>query len=161
VRIALLHPTGADPLARDLLAADADVTLLRGRPLPRLLTGRRGYDEQLGLVPTLALALVRDRFDVAHAFFAAGAWAATKARRLGGPPVIFTLTDPPTREQLVARRYRLALHTAAARAADACTVPSPAAAEAFTRYLLRAPELITDPAQTLALYRRLIGGQTP
>jgi hypothetical protein len=156
MRVALLDPTDQpDGLADALAQAGDDVAVVSGHPLPRALTDRRGYEEHLGTVPSMVAGLVRGGFDVAHAFDPASAWAAVIARRLGGPPVLFSLARAPTREWLVARRYRLAIAVRAAAEADACSVPSDAAAVAFRRYLLRKPNVVAEPESYRQLYHEV------
>jgi phosphatidylinositol alpha-mannosyltransferase len=171
MRIALLHPTywpevrrGAERLVHDLAGwlagvghevtlltthrertttADEDgVRVVRMRRPPDRLFERRAYELYLGTAPAQAYGLLRDRFDVAHAFFPGSGWAALRARRYGGPPVVYSNMGIPTREYLVGARYRLPMHVQLARHAAACTVLSEAAARPFRRYLLRDPEVI-------------------
>ena len=156
MRVALLDPTDQpDGLADALAQAGDEVTVVSGQPLPRAFTDRRGYEERLGTVPSLVARLARGGFDIAHAVHPASAWGAVLARRLGGAPVLFSLASPPTREWLVARRYRLAIAVRAAGEADACSVPSPEAALAFRRYLLREPTLAGEPRSYRELYRQV------
>ena len=140
MRVALLR--APRDLAASLADTGDDVTLVRARRPPRFLTARRGYDEDLGLVPATMAELLRGGFDVAHAFSGVDAWAAVRARALGGPPVVFTLARAPLRQDLVARRYRLAMTVAAATGAERCSVLSARAAAAFRRYLLRDPDVV-------------------
>ena len=171
MRVALLHPTywpevrrGAERLVHDfaawLTAAGHEVTVVTThrasaatthedgfrvvrawRPPDRIMR-RRAYEDYLGTIPTQIFGVVSGRFDVAHAFFPVSGWAALKARSLGGPPVVYSKLGIPTREDLVARRYRLQMNLELAREAAACSVLSDAAAEPFRRYLLRDPEVI-------------------
>ena len=170
MRIALLHPTywpevrrGSERLVHDLATwltgAGHDVTVLtthraRGetaheggfrvvrawRP-PDPLFERRAYEAYLGAAASQAWTLTRERVDVAQAFAPVSGWAALRARR-DGMPVVFSHMGIPTREYLVRSRYRLPMHVELAREASACTVLSQVAAEAFSRYLLREPEVI-------------------
>jgi glycosyltransferase involved in cell wall biosynthesis len=110
---------------------------------PPQLQPLRWYEHHLANVPALVVELVRGDFDVAHVHFPSDGWAAALARRLGGPPFAFTLHGMPTREYLVARRYRLEMLQRVVAAAGACTVGSEAAALPFRRYLLREPEVIS------------------
>lgn len=171
MRVALLHPTywpevrrGSERLVHDVAAGlsqrGAEVTVLttgpsratvgredgftvvRARRAPARVAGRRHYADHLGVVPAQLYGLLRRRFDVAHAFYPVDAWAAVRARRLGGPPVVFSIHGILTREWLVRRRYRLPMALAAAREAAACTVLSEAAAGPCRRYLLREPEVL-------------------
>jgi len=170
VRIALLHPTywpevqrGSERWIHDLgivLAGRGhDVTVLTTHPGPfsadsedgiRVVRSRRLpqpptlglHEDWLGNVPTLAWHLLRGNFDLAHAFHLSSAWTAVQVHRAGGPPVAFNFQGMPTREHLVARRYRLEmLQTVVASGAASCMI-SEAAAELFRRYLLREPEIL-------------------
>src|SRR5690349_7720548 len=135
MRIALLHPTywpevrrGSERLVHDVATALSrrghEVSVLtthRGRTELELEDGirvmrsrrppslpRTGDLEYFTLnAPITALRLLQGDFDLAHAFFPVDAWAATKARRLGGPPVAFSFHGIPDRNYLVARRRRL------------------------------------------------------
>jgi phosphatidylinositol alpha-mannosyltransferase len=147
-------------LARWLAAAGHEVTVLtthraatssadedgfrvvRAWRPPDELFQRRAYEDYLGSAASQTYALLREEFDVAHAFFPVSGWAALKGRQLGGPPVVYSNMGIPTRRYLVRARYRLAMHVELAREAAACTVLSDAAAEAFRRYLLREPEVV-------------------
>lgn len=176
MRIALVSPTywpevrrGSERVVHDLGAALAqrghEVTLItshRGRSTrevedgftvlrswrPPNLPGTTPYEYHLLNTPSVFWRMARGGFDVAHSFFPADSWAAVLARRFGGPPVIATMHGVPTREYLVARRYRLQMLQATVRRADACTVLSEAAARPYRRYLLREPEVL--PAGVVA-----------
>jgi len=117
------------------------------RPPDRLLQ-RRAYEDFLGAVPSQALALVNSDFDVAHAFHPVSAWAALRARRLGGPPVVFSILGIPIRRYLVERRYRMEMNLEVARDAAAVSVLSEAAAHAYRRYLLRDPLVVPPGVRT-------------
>lgn len=170
MRIALLQPCywpevrrGTERLVHDLgttLAARGhEVTLItshaRGREWSledgmRVLRTRRPpkfpplrwYEDHLDSVPAAMLALLRGRFDVAHAFHPAYAWGTAKAKRLGGPPFVFSFHGIPERAYLVRRRYRLEMLKTGIRAADRVTVLSGAAAVPFRRYLLVEPQVL-------------------
>jgi glycosyltransferase involved in cell wall biosynthesis len=170
MRVALLHPTywpevrrGSERLIHDLAVSLAElgdepaivtshpgastrtiedgVEVIRAHRLPephRL----RFYEHHLVNVPNVVMRLLRDRFDLAHAFYPSDAWAAVKARRLGGPPVVFSFHGIPAREHLVQRRGRIEMIKAATAEAAATTVLSDAAADAFRRYLLARPQVL-------------------
>lgn len=170
MRIALLHPTywpevrrGSERLVHDLGVVLAgrghEVTLLtshRGPPRTSVEEGVRVvrcwapakvplfglHEDHLGVVPNVLWRLPRGGFDVAHAFFLADAWAAVRARRLGGPPVVFSFHGIPTREFLVMRRGRLEMMQGTVAGAAARTVLSEAAARPFRRYLLDEPRVL-------------------
>lgn len=170
MRIALVHPTywpevrrGSERVIHDLGAALAarghEVTLLTTHAGPsseavedgmRVRRARRppqppglaAYEYHLTSAPAAYWRLRRGGFDVAHCFFPTDAWAALRARERGGPPVVATNHGVPTREYLVARRYRLDMQLRIAREADECTVLSEAAARPYRRYLLRDPVIL-------------------
>jgi phosphatidyl-myo-inositol alpha-mannosyltransferase len=171
MRVALLHPTywpevrrGSERMIHDLGTSLAErgheVTLLtshrarrsvgvedgikivrRWRP-PDGLPLTRAFEYHLPNALNAFAGLARDQFDVAHAFFPVDAWAAVQARRLGGPPVVFSFNGIATREYLVARRYRLETIQRVLRGVSAVTVLSEAAARSFRRYLLTDPVVL-------------------
>lgn len=170
MRIALLHPTywpevtrGSERLIHDLAGTLAsrghEVTILTSHPgAPstdredsyRVVRSRRWpqpptfglHESFLGNVPNVVWRLLRGRYDVAHAFHLSDAWGATRARSMGGPPVVFSYHGIPTRHHLVARRYRLEMMQQVVSGAAACTVLSEAAADPFRRYLARDPRVV-------------------
>ncbi len=180
MRIALLHPTywpevlrGSERIVHDLgveLAGRGhDVTLLtshRGRSTDsveegmRVIRARRPprppgagvYEHHIVNAPNVARFLRAEPFDVAQAFFPVDAWVAVKLRRRGGPPVVATAHGIPTRQYLVARRYRLEMLRTVAGGAGECTVLSEAAAEPFRRYLFRDPRVL-PPGVLVDRYR--------
>jgi len=163
VRIALLAPTywpevtrGSERVVHDLAVLLAgrghDVTLLTSHPgagtvtveegvrvvrdrRPRKLDRLRFYEDQVETAPAQIARMIRGDFDVAAAFHNASAWAAVRARRLGGPPVAFCYHGLPTRSYLVDRRYRIEMMRAAIDGAAMTTVLSEAAAVAMRRWL--------------------------
>jgi glycosyltransferase involved in cell wall biosynthesis len=167
MRIALLQPTywpevrrGSERLVHDLAVTlekrGHDVTLLtshragptvareegvrvvrRWRPpeCPPLTT----YEHHVANIPGVVWELLRGDYEVAHAFFGPDAWAALKARRWGGPSVIFSFHGIPNRRYLVRRRYRLELIETAARESADVSVLSGAAVDPFRRYFAREP----------------------
>jgi glycosyltransferase involved in cell wall biosynthesis len=170
MRVALLQPCywpevrrGTERVVHDLGAALAqrghDVSLITSHPgpgtrtvedgvtivrtrRPRALSPLRWYEDHLSSVPSMTRHLLAGRYDVAHAFHPAYAWGAVKARRLGGPPVVFSFHGIPERGYLVRRRYRLEMLQTTVAGADAVTVLSETAAEVFERYLLRRPTVL-------------------
>ena len=170
MRIALLQPCywpevrrGTERLVHDLGVVLAgrghEVTLITSHPgrtsrkveegveivrvrRPPSFPPLRWYEDHLNSVPGAMLALLRGRFDVAHAFHPAYAWGAAKARRAGGPPFVFSFHGIPERRYLVQRRYRLEMIKLAISEAERVTVLSHAAATPFRRYLLAEPEVL-------------------
>jgi glycosyltransferase involved in cell wall biosynthesis len=167
MRIALLHPTywpevrrGSERLAHDLGAAlvrrGHEVTLLTSHEAPtagavedgmRVVRDRRPpsppgahlYEDHLATAPATIWRLVRGDFDLAHALYPLSGWAASRARRLGGPPFALSIHGILRREYLVERRYRLEMLKAAIAGAAVTSVLSDAAAEPFRRYALGNP----------------------
>ncbi|MBA2298409.1 MAG: glycosyltransferase family 4 protein, partial [Actinobacteria bacterium] len=122
-------------------ATEDGIRVVRARRLPQPPTfGLNEY--HLGNVPNVIGALVRGRFDVAHAFQLSDAWAAAKALRFGGPRFAFSFHGMPTRAHLVNRRYRPEMLEYVLRRASAFSVLSEAAAAPFHRYLLRKPRIL-------------------
>lgn len=170
VRVALLNPSywpevrrGSERVVHDLAVTLAgrghEVTILTSHPgrrsvdleegftvvrsrRPRRISLLHPYEDHLVNVPSVVRELRPGRFDIAHAFHPADAWAACHARRLGGPPLVFSFHGTPAREYLVARRYRLEMLQRVVHEAAAVTVLSEAAAAPFRRYLLREPEIV-------------------
>jgi len=171
MRVALLHPSywpevrrGGERLVHDVARGMArrghEVTVLtshRARATTRMEEGvrvvrsyrpptklmhRRAYEYHLTNVPTAFARTLAGSYDVAHAFFLPDAWAAVRARALGGPPVVYSFIGIPTREWAVAQRYRLPMVIEAVEEAAAVTVLSEAAAEPFRRFLLREPTVV-------------------
>jgi phosphatidyl-myo-inositol alpha-mannosyltransferase len=126
---------------RTTASTEDGITVVRFRRLPRPpLLGL--HELHVENVPTLVSRLLHGRFDLTHAHFPADGWAAVLARRLGGPPVVFTLHGIPTRRHLVARRRRLEMVSTTVSEAAAVTTVSEAAARPLRRYLLREPRVI-------------------
>src|SRR5213592_3027715 len=164
MRIALAHATywpevrrGSERLVHDLGATLAtrghEVTLLTSHRSRRSIRDEGGvrvvrrwrppraralsrYEMLIESAPGLVVELLRERFDLVHAFSVVDGWAAGLAGpRLGGLPVIFSFHGIPTRRYLVSRRYRLEMITAAIDRSAATTMLSDAAAEVARRYL--------------------------
>ncbi len=102
----------------------------------------RFYEDHVETTPALFARLAAGRFDVAAAFHNASAWAAVRARRVGGPPVAFCYHGLPTRFYLVERRYRIELMRSAITGAAATAVLSDAAAVAMRRWLQCEPRVL-------------------
>jgi phosphatidylinositol alpha-mannosyltransferase len=170
MRIALLHPTywpevrrGSERLAHDLGAALAgrghEVTLLTSHDAAtthsledgmRVIRERRPprppgvhlYEDHLETVPAAVWRVLRGRFDLVHALLPVAGWAASRARRMGGPPYVLSVHGILNREYLVNRRYRLEMLRTAMAGAAATSVLSEAAAEPFRRYGLGDPVIL-------------------
>ena len=67
-------------------------------PPPAPARARAATSTFIETAPVAALRLLRGRFDVAHAFYPPRRLAAVEARRLGGPPVVFSFHGIPTRD---------------------------------------------------------------
>ena len=187
MRIALCHPTywpevrrGSERVVHDLGVGLAqrghDVTLMTSHRAPSRTTVEEGvrvvrawrppglpparwYESFLLNAPGLAIRLARGRFDLAHGFFPSDSWAATRAHAIGGPPTVVTFHGTPTREYLVARRYRLEMIQQTLARAAAVTVLSAPAAAAVRRYLLVDPFVL--PAGVVAELFRSPQERTP
>ena len=170
MRVALLQPCywpevrrGTERLVHDLGVTLArrghEVTLITSHPLatrrseeegisvlrlrrPPRFPPLRWYEDHVDSAPAAVAALISGRFDVAHAFHPAYAWAAIRAARFGAPPVAFSFHGIPERGYLVQRRYRLEMMQRIVAEAAAVTVLSDRAAEVFRRYLLREPVVL-------------------
>jgi glycosyltransferase involved in cell wall biosynthesis len=170
MRITLVQPTfqPAAPGATDwhvrdlsisLAARGHDVTVLTGhrrrssierhsgvrvvrRWRPPQLRPLSWYDDHVADAPGTVWHLCRGAYDIAHAFSPAAGWAALEARRLGGPPVVFSYHRVATRPDLVRRRYRLEMLEALTREAHLVSVPSGAAARAFRACFGRDPVVL-------------------
>lgn len=170
MRVALLLPTywpevtrGSERLVHDLGVQLADrgheVTVLtthRGRPRAAIEDGlmvrRRWrppevgpltwYEHHIATIPGAVRALAGGSFDLAHACFLTDAWAAARARPLGGPPFVYSIHGIPTRSFLVARRRRLEMVERALATARWTSVLSEAAADPLRRYLAHEPKIL-------------------
>jgi phosphatidylinositol alpha-mannosyltransferase len=111
---------------------------------PPALPGLSWYEDHVVNIPTAVWRLLRGDFDVAHALFPADAWAAMQARRLGGPPYVFSIHGIVNRRGLVRRRYRIEMFRQAAGGAMATSALSEAAVEPLRRYLI-APDPVVLP----------------
>jgi glycosyltransferase involved in cell wall biosynthesis len=170
MRIALMNPTywpevrrGSERLIHDLGGALAerghDVTVLTSHPRgggpsreegirvirsrrPPELSRIRSYEYFIATAPVAFARLLGGGYDLAHAFFPVDGWAAVKARRFGGPPVLFSFHGTPLRQYLVARNRRLPMLRATVDAASEVSVLSQASADPYRRYLLRDPLIL-------------------
>jgi glycosyltransferase involved in cell wall biosynthesis len=170
MRIALAHPLywpeatrGTERIVHDLGSGLAgrghQVTLLTAHPGPRTVSDEDGmsvvrsrrlpepsplrwYERFLVNAPNVLRELRPGRYDVVYAFSPADAWAALGARRLGGPPVLFSLQGIPTREYLVKRRYRLEMLGTVLEKAAGTQVLSRATADAVMGIYGRETEVI-------------------
>ena len=171
MRVALLHPSywpeirrGGERLVHDVARGMAsrghDVTLLtshRARPTitteegvrvvrsyrpPTKPLHSRGFEYHLTNVPTAFARTLAGRYDVAHAFFLADAWAAVQAHAVGGPPVLYSFIGIPTPDWPGSARLRSPMARRAVKGAAAVTVLSEAAAAQFRRVLRRDPVVV-------------------
>jgi len=117
--------------------------VVRRRRAPSGPLARRGFEHHLLHGPAQVPNLLRDRYDVVHAFQVADAWTAVHAHRLlGGPPVIFSFHGIPTARSMGSRRYRLPMLRRVIAGASAVTVLSEAAAEPFRHQLGSEPQIL-------------------
>lgn len=136
--VALVTPRGATRRAAELLDA---------------VLARRGFTRPLAHVPSALRALRRGRFDVAHAFSPADAWA---TRRCGAALTVFTCRDPVDRANVADRRLRLVLLSGAVEGCDEVVVPDSARRAALERWFAHESTVLgeTDSAGHEELYRR-------
>ena len=170
MRVALCHPTywpevrrGSERVVHDLAtrlsARGHEVTILtthRARPTtseeegvrvvrgwrPPGLPPLRWYEDFVNTIPGLMTRLARGRFDVAQAFHPSSAYAAARARRVGGPPFVLSFHGTPARTYLVGRRYRLEMLQRAIGDAAETTALSSHVAAIFRRYLAVEPTVL-------------------
>jgi hypothetical protein len=112
-----------------------NVRVQRVRRLPEAALRFRGFVTPLTQLPFTLTALRGSSFDVAHAFSEIDCWAALRWRRGGGGRVVFTPSQPPTRESLADRRQRLRLISHAFGQSDAVTAPDSAVRDAIERWV--------------------------
>ncbi len=176
MRVALVHPVfwpevrrGSERVVHEvgagLAARGHEVTLITTHPGRRsetaedgirVIRGRRPppvpglglYELYLETAPLAVSELLQGGYDVAHAFHLSSALAAVAARRLGGPPVIYSFHGIPTRRFLVARRRRIWMLRRAIAGSESTTVLSEAAARPFRRYLQHHPEVLPAGVNT-------------
>lgn len=139
-------------------SVEGGIPVLRSRRPPDELLRRRGFAGPLTHLPATARALLRGRYDLAHAFSPEDTLAALVWARLVQRPAVFGAADPPRRERLADRRLRLPVLRRALEDADAVIAPSEESRLGLLSWLaVEAPQL--DPSDALAheqLYRRLI-----
>lgn len=123
------------------LAIEDGIKVVRTRRPPRP-AALRWYEDHIESTPVMLRELLRGNYDLAHAFVPSYAWAAVKARRIGGPETIFSFHGIPERRYLIARRYRIEMLETILAEAAATTVLSQAAAAMFRRYLLVEPVVL-------------------
>jgi len=128
VTILTTHP------GRTTVSDEEGVRVIRDRRLPDLRR-LRFYEDHVATIPSFLARLAQGRFDLVHAFFPPQAWAAIRAKRFGGPPVVFSYHGIPGRAYLVKRRYRLEMLKQAFEDADVASVLSRVAADEARRLL--------------------------
>ena len=171
LRIALLHDDSsggdhASELADGLDRAGHDAELVRASTVGALesLLRRRGFAGSLTRVPAGLTALLRDGFDIVHAFSTTDAAAALAWRRLAARPAVavFTCVEPLDRARLADRRLRLWLLERAVRDSDAVTAATEASRAELARWLaLDAPVIESgDAAGYERLYHDLLDRRT-
>ncbi len=171
LRVALLSH-GADPAAaqyvRDLAAALREaghaphvIAPARGGGEDAVdsILRRRGFTAPLAHVPRTVAALVRGRYQVAHAFSASDARAALAWSRFASRPVLFTCTERIDRGTVADGRLRLSFLSAAVEATDAVIAADDEVRAGLHRWLaFEAPVVrARDAASHERTYRRLLG----
>jgi hypothetical protein len=109
-------------------------------------------------LPLTVRTLVREPYDVAHAFSPADALAGVLARELTGTPVVFTCAETLDRGRVADRRLRLWLLSRAITDSDAVTAPTEEGRAALRRWLA-IEALVAEPGDAGAherLYRELL-----
>ena len=126
--------------------------------LPETPLRRRGFTGPLTGTPGAVATLLACRIDVAHAFSAPDALAATAWRRLTGRPAVFTCAETLGRETLADRRLRLALLRRATEDTDALIAPGEAEHAALQRWLAADATVISsdDARAHVVLYGELL-----
>jgi glycosyltransferase involved in cell wall biosynthesis len=119
-------------------------------PQRRLL--RRHYQPYLTHVPLSYVALRSGGYDIAHAFYATDAMAATRWRQKTGRPAVLTYNGIPDRRGLCEHRYGIEIMAAAVRGCDAVVTVSRFAADACERWLGREARVIS-PGVNLEVFR--------
>lgn len=132
------------------------VRVVRYRRLPEAPLRVRGFTGPLTQLPWGIRAL--GGFDLAHAFTPVDAWVAQRWRRRGGGPVVYTASEPLTRDRLADARMRLDHVRAAVEDSDSVTAASEEARAALRRWLaVDAPLLApADGAEHVAVYRDVL-----
>lgn len=163
MNVALVHHGRGAPAAHDLAASLRDLghqaTVLGSTPTPLdPFLERRGFTTPLTHLPFTLGALLRDSYDIAHAFSPQDAYSALLWRRRSGRPVVFSCAEPIEREQLSNRRLRLRFVNAALEESDAVIVHDDDARAAAWRWLALEPPVIapSDGAAHERLYRSLL-----
>jgi hypothetical protein len=160
--VALLGPAATDHLATGLRQLGHQVSVIgpsRGSNAPlEAMLRRRGFTTPLSHAPLTLHALLRGRYDVAHAFSPQDAYVALQWRRVHGRPVVFSLAEPIERERLADGRLRLRLLSTALDQSDAVMVPDEEARVAAWRWLaLELPVVHPhDAGANERLYRHLL-----
>jgi hypothetical protein len=136
----------ADELHAELVEAGPGLRLLDR------LTSRRGFEDDLAWVPVARRRCAR--FGLLHAFSMPAGGAAAGS----GRPFVLSFGVAPCREELAARRGRLALVQSAVRAARVVTAADADVAAAVERWLgvpARVLDPFGDPAACAALHREV------
>jgi hypothetical protein len=159
-RVALLeHDDGgaARMLLTALVPEGAHVELIDPIALPDAPFRLRKIGEAPGRMPGAFLALVRGRYEVAHAFTAQDAAVAIAWSRLRGGTAVFTQREPLTRATVADRRLRLRMLTLALEHAAAVVAPDEEVASSVRRWMAVDPNVLApeDAAAHLALYAAL------
>lgn len=144
------------------LVAVAGVRYARLQRLPDAPLRLRKIGDGLSHLPAAWLALARGKFDVAHAFTPSDALAAVGWGRRTGRPTVFTCAEPPTRQQLAARRLRLQAWRCAVEGSSAVLAVDEEISRELRRWLaVAAPVVTPGEAQAhLAIYSGSLSGRS-
>ena len=155
-----LAGAGARPTV--LTAQDLEVDLnavptTHLRSLPEAPLRARKIGDGLAHLPAALRSLGAGHFEVAHALTPTDALAATAWARRTARPAVFTCVDTPRREDLAARRLRLATWQRAVEASDAVIAPDDEVARALRRWLAVDASVLAarDGEGHLAMYEHL------
>jgi hypothetical protein len=161
MRVALLaHGGGATPgaLARALEQAGVTAEIVAPRGLPDLPMRLRKIGDAPGRLPGTLSALLRGRYDVAHAFTAQDAVAGAAWSCLGRGAAVFSPLEPLSRASIADRRLRLTMLRIAVERSDAVVAHDEAIARSLDRWMSVTAGLLgaDDASAHIRLYRELL-----
>ena len=170
--VALIDPRGGarftegivDEIAGELSGGGHRPTVVTADALalPERLLRARGFADRLSGVTPLAARLRGGGYDVIEAFTPVDAAAGLLARRLGGPPVVFSPAVAPARESLAERRLSLRLASRAYGESNAVLALDSEIQAAIARWLALRADIAGpgDASARIAAYERCVAAQT-